>query len=219
MSVSGLTSVFAETFVVTVGKDASLLYEPTSVTAKLGDTVEFQFVSKNHTVSQSTFDKPCVAKADGIDSGYQFIPGGTTVFPSWSFTVQNETAPIWFFCAQGAHCKAGMVFAINPNAEKTFEKFHAAALASDPPAASGTAGGAYGGAVGGGLGGGYGGSVPGASTGIPEITAPAANAGSGTLAAAGAGETNLPSGALSRAVGAAGWPVLLASIFMGALAL
>ncbi|KAF6755829.1 Cupredoxin [Ephemerocybe angulata] len=132
---TGVSTVLGATFTVTVGNNASLLYEPSSVTAKAGDVIEFEFTSKNHTVTQSTFDKPCVAKADGVNSGFQLVPAGTTIFPKWSITVQNDTAPLWFFCAQAPHCSKGMVFAINPTAEKTFDMFHTTALASAPAAA------------------------------------------------------------------------------------
>ncbi len=42
--------------------------------------------------------------------------------------------PIWFYCQQGAntnasHCGKGMVGAINPTADKTFDEFRQKALA------------------------------------------------------------------------------------------
>lgn len=224
---AGVTAVSAATHVVAVGKDGSLKYDPPSVTAKAGDVIEFQFLSKNHTITQSTFDKPCVSKDSGVDSGYQFIPAGTTVFPSWSITVQNDTAPLWFYCAQGPHCAKGMVFAVNPTAEKTFEKFHASALATDTT--SGTAGGSYGGAVGGGMGGGYGGASPGSSTtsaagGVIALTTtgsapttsetPAANAAPNAEAGS---LTNPGNGALGRSMGS--WKVVVGAVVLGALAL
>lgn len=199
---SGLTSVFAETFTVAVGKDGSLLYEPPSVTAKAGDVIQFQFMSKNHTITQSTFDKPCEAKADGVNSGFQFIPTETTVFPQWSITITNDTAPLWFYCAQGPHCQRGMVFAINPSAEKTFEKFKETALASPAPAAGGAAP--------------AGGAPASSSAAAPGAEGtPAANA-AGT-AANSEGGAPVDSGAMSKA--AAAWPVLLGSVIMGALVL
>jgi len=215
---AGASTVLAETFVVTVGKAGALLYEPSSVTAKAGDIVEFQFQSKNHTVTQSTFDKPCEVKPQGVDSGHQLVPPGTTTFPSWSITVQNETAPLWFFCNQPPHCARGMVFAINPTAERTFEKFNANALASAPPAAAGAAGG-YGGAAGG-----YGGAAPAAgSAGAIPLTSSAAGAEATPAANAGTAE-NLASGnnngAMARMAGhVAGWPVVLGSVVLGALVL
>ncbi|KAJ2917027.1 hypothetical protein MD484_g3401, partial [Candolleomyces efflorescens] len=190
---SALTTVLAETFVVTVGKDASLLFEPTSVQAKVGDVIAFQFMSKNHTVTQSTFDNPCAAKADGVDSGYQFIPAGTNVFPQWSITVNNDTAPLWFYCAQQPHCARGMVFAVNPTAEKTFDKFKANAAASAPPASS----------------------APAAATSSAAAAAGTSQADTGTANALSA---PAGSGALSSAA-ISGWPVVLASVVIGALAL
>ncbi|RXW25345.1 hypothetical protein EST38_g498 [Candolleomyces aberdarensis] len=193
---SALTTVLAETFVVTVGKNASLLFEPTSVTAKVGDVIAFQFMSKNHTVTQSTFDNPCAVKADGVDSGYQFIPQGTNVFPQWSITVNNDTAPLWFFCNQKPHCERGMVFAVNPTAEKTFEKFNANALASAPPATT---------------------AAPAATTSAAPTGTSAPDTGAAN-AAAGALSSPAGSGAMSRA-SISGWPVVLASVIIGALAL
>jgi plastocyanin len=43
-----------------------LEYNPDSITAAMGDIVEFHFMQKNHTASQSTFANPCVK-----------MPGGT----------------------------------------------------------------------------------------------------------------------------------------------
>jgi len=146
----GAAAVTAETFEVLVGKDAGLTFQPSVVNAKVGDVISFQFLAKNHTVTQSTFASPCVPKADGVDSGYQFVPGGASTIPAWSITINNASAPLWFFCAQGPHCKAGMVFAVNPTAEKTFDAFKASAAAGGgavegpnaatgaPPAASST---------------------------------------------------------------------------------
>lgn len=225
---AGASTAFAEKFVVTVGKAGALLYEPSSVIAKAGDVVEFQFMAKNHTVTQSTFDKPCDVKAEGVDSGHQLVPAGTTVFPAWSITVQNASAPLWFFCNQPPHCARGMVFAINPTAEKTFDKFKANAAASAPPApANGTtsAAGSYGGAAGS------------ATTSAPATSTPAATSAGGVIplttsgeaaptaaANAGAGASeNLAvdnnNGALSRVAGVAGWPVVLGSVILGALVL
>ncbi|KAF5319940.1 hypothetical protein D9611_011032 [Ephemerocybe angulata] len=212
---TGVSTVLGATFTVTVGNNASLLYEPSSVMAKAGDVIEFEFTSKNHTVTQSTFDKPCVAKADGVNSGFQLVPAGTTIFPKWSITVQNDTAPLWFFCAQAPHCSKGMVFAINPTAEKTFDMFHTTALASAPPAAAGSAGSSYGGAAG----------APGAppassstaaTTSAAAGTTPAANAGAGTAESQVEPANN---GALSRAASVAGWPMVLGSVVLGALVL
>jgi len=59
----------------------------------------------------------------GIDSDYMFLGDAPTQFMQWSITIDNSSAPLWFYCKQGKHCQNGMVFAINPTAEKTFDKF------------------------------------------------------------------------------------------------
>jgi len=135
-----LSAVSAANITVVVGKDGGLTYTPNSVTANVGDVVAFQFVSKNHTVTQSTFTAPCTPKTNpaGVNSGFQPVAAGATSFPQWSFTVQNASAPMWFYCEQVGHCSQGMVFALNPSADKTFAAFQAAALAS---ASNGTSGG------------------------------------------------------------------------------
>jgi len=129
--------VSAETFTVIVGGNSSLTYEPSSVTAAAGDTIAFQFQSKNHTVTQSSFASPCTnLTTGGIDSGFWAVATGATEFPQWSFTLNNASAPLWFYCRQTGHCGKGMVFAVNPTAEKSFAAFQAAAEAS----ATGTTG-------------------------------------------------------------------------------
>ena len=45
----------------------------------------------NHTVTQSTFSKPCQPEAGGFDSGWVQIPAGTTVIPEWNLTITDDT--------------------------------------------------------------------------------------------------------------------------------
>jgi hypothetical protein len=128
---------------VLVGDNGALAFSPTSVTALAGDIVHFEFHSKNHTVTQSTFASPCTLQTtpkQGIDSGFQPVAAGATSFPSWSITIDDPSAPLWFYCRQKtpvSHCQAGMVFAINPTPEKTFDAFQAAAKASANSPSSG----------------------------------------------------------------------------------
>jgi len=122
------TAVLATNIPVQVGS-GGLVFNPTSVTAAEGDTVQFIFNPKNHTVTQSTFTAPCQPKPDGIDSGYMPVSAGSPLVPTMTITV-NNTDPLWFFCRQASHCEQGMVFAINPTDNKTFEDFQAAANAS-----------------------------------------------------------------------------------------
>ncbi|CDO76443.1 hypothetical protein BN946_scf184781.g20 [Trametes cinnabarina] len=94
-----------QTFTVKVGENGTLTYDPPTVNAQNGDTIEFQFLSKNHTVTQSTFAAPCSnittnGVVTGVDSGFQFVPANATSFPVWSITVNNASTPLWFYCRQ-----------------------------------------------------------------------------------------------------------------------
>ncbi|KAL0063757.1 hypothetical protein AAF712_009314 [Marasmius tenuissimus] len=123
ISLSFVAGVVAQTHSVSVGK-GGLNFDPTSLTdVKEGDTIMFTFEAKNHSVVQSTFDSPCAKKADGEDSGFQDASAAPIV---WNMTVKDANAT-WFYCSQTDHCKGGMVFAINPTADKTFEAFQAKA--------------------------------------------------------------------------------------------
>jgi plastocyanin len=116
-----------------VGGDAGLVYTPNQVTAAVGDVVHFVMLAKNHTVTQSTFANPCVKMAGGQDSG--FLPNAgvsAAQAPTFQVTVAS-TDPTWWYCKQkvGTHCGKGMVFAINPTAEKSFEAFQSMAIAQN----------------------------------------------------------------------------------------
>ncbi|KAG8681286.1 hypothetical protein FRC09_017592, partial [Ceratobasidium sp. 395] len=98
---------------VTVGAWNKLLYDPQYVHAKPGDTIEFEFHPKNHTVTESSFDYPC----QRLESGYAFRTGfvpvpltQTSHFPTRKYKVPDDK-PHWFYCGQTGHCPAGMVFA------------------------------------------------------------------------------------------------------------
>ncbi|KAH7310009.1 hypothetical protein BKA65DRAFT_442142 [Rhexocercosporidium sp. MPI-PUGE-AT-0058] len=109
------TNSAAATYTVLAGQNPAFI--PNSVTAKQGDTVVFQFTSGNHTVTESTFDHPCVKLADGIDSGYQ--PVVNSLNPStFSFNVGQNTSQ-WFYSKQAGECRDGMTFALNPTNEQT----------------------------------------------------------------------------------------------------
>ncbi|THG97753.1 hypothetical protein EW026_g4305 [Hermanssonia centrifuga] len=140
-------AVFAETWNVTVGGNNTLTFNPTSVNATNGDTIAFTFVSKNHTVTQSSFASPCTnltttAGETILDSGFQFIQPDATSFPVYSFNMANATTPLWFYCRQANHCQQGMVFAVNPTAAKSFAAFQAAAMNSSSTSAPASSGGA-----------------------------------------------------------------------------
>jgi len=127
-AIAAATSASAANVQVQVG-NGGLTFTPSSVNASVGDTVSFVFYPKNHTVTQSSFAAPCQPLASGIDSGFLPVSANATTVPSFSLTV-NATTPLWFFCHQTGHCEQGMVFAINPTANKSFAAFQAAAKAS-----------------------------------------------------------------------------------------
>jgi len=137
-----VSTVSAATFQVKVGNGATA-FDPTSVNASTGDTVTFVFYPKNHTVTQSTFAAPCQSMSGGVDSGFQPVAANASNVPTFSVMV-NNTQPLWFYCRQTSHCESGMVFAINPTANKTFDAFQAAAKASSangtPASSSNTTG-------------------------------------------------------------------------------
>ncbi|PPQ66391.1 hypothetical protein CVT24_007220 [Panaeolus cyanescens] len=132
LAVSAIVSaVSAVEYNVIVGKDNLNVYDPPSITGvQNGDTIKFRLLilsAVDQSVTQSTFDKPCTAREPGVDSGFFPVEAGATVFPEWTIRIDNATAPLWFFCNRAPHCAAGMVFAINPTAERTFDTFQAIA--------------------------------------------------------------------------------------------
>lgn len=89
---------------------------------------------QNHTVTQSTFDHPCVSinsvmsNVTGIKSGFVPVAANATQTPVFSVLV-NDTNPIWLYCGQVGHCQQGMAMVINEKAgsNKTLAAYKAAA--------------------------------------------------------------------------------------------
>jgi len=107
-------AVSAKQIPVKVG-ESGLNYTPNDFTADIGDEIVFSYYPKNHTVTQSSFAKPCVPLAGGFFSG--FIPTASGVAEK-TFTIKVTTKdPIWFYCSQPVltHCTAGMVGGVNIN--------------------------------------------------------------------------------------------------------
>ncbi|THV05892.1 hypothetical protein K435DRAFT_960923 [Dendrothele bispora CBS 962.96] len=130
------STALATNFDVAVGPNGNLVFYPEYVIAQQGDTVNFVFHPKNHTVTQSSFDSPCVPIDGGLNSGFMPVPEGSEGggLPNWSVTV-NDTNPVWLYCQQTnpfSHCGKGMVFAINPPdaySDHSFAAFQAKAVA------------------------------------------------------------------------------------------
>jgi len=215
---ASVLSVSADDHLILVGAGGGLVFSPSNISAKAGDTVSFQFQGKNHSVTQSTFGNPCAPQttpAQGIDSGFQFVPANATMLPQWSFTVDNDTSPLWFYCAQvvngTAHCNKGMVFSVNAveSGPKNFAAY--LALAMNPAAVASAAANAASSAAAGAAGaastiasdaGGAAGAVTSAAGGaIAGATSVAGDVPSAIDSAAAAGQTDA-SNALSAAAGA-----------------
>ncbi|OSX66840.1 hypothetical protein POSPLADRAFT_1175527 [Postia placenta MAD-698-R-SB12] len=129
-------AALAATHTITVGLNGTLTFTPDSINATVGDTLDFSFVSGNHTITQSSFATPCsLFKAAngsaGVDSGYK--PGTESDPATFSFAINDTSAPLWFYCRHPGHCEQGMVFAVNApiTGAKTFEAFQTAAKATN----------------------------------------------------------------------------------------
>lgn len=74
-----IAAVAAETKVVVAGENG-LSFEPESITAEVGDTVEFRFWPQRHSVGRSSFDTPCEPLAEnGFFSDYIPVSEGVAV--------------------------------------------------------------------------------------------------------------------------------------------
>ncbi|PSN67703.1 hypothetical protein BS50DRAFT_586962 [Corynespora cassiicola Philippines] len=89
------------------------LFVPNSVTANVGDIVQFQFSNGNHTVTQSTADAACAPMEGGVHSGHIPFEDGQTEVGTFNMPV-TSTEPMFLYCATGPHCQTGQVMMINP---------------------------------------------------------------------------------------------------------
>ncbi|KAK0725101.1 hypothetical protein B0H67DRAFT_641555 [Lasiosphaeris hirsuta] len=133
------STVAATHFQVTVGKNGQLRFDPETIDAKKGDKVTYNFFARNHSVTQSSFEKPCMPLDNAIFSA--FVPTDSPdVASRTTFTIEvKDDKPIWIYCSQtnGNHCQNGMVHAINaPKQGNTFDAYKALAAKSPPPSLS-----------------------------------------------------------------------------------
>ncbi|KAG7444607.1 uncharacterized protein BT62DRAFT_216235 [Guyanagaster necrorhizus] len=134
-------TAYAATYNVSVGANGTLAYDPPYVRASVGDTINFNFYPKNHTVTQSSFNAPCVPLTDGVDSDFMPVNASQVHLPTFQLSVE-DTSPIWISCRQTGHCGKGMVFAVNPGAEgssNSFSAFRALAISTNGTASSSAA--------------------------------------------------------------------------------
>jgi plastocyanin len=109
-----------------------LRFDPDNVVAEIGDVVEWHYLPKNHTVTESSFGKPCQPKdATSFHSGFQPTMEGQA--PNVFQIVVKDTKPIWYYCAQpnGFHCRNGMTGVINQNFDSDFTLAAHRELAAD----------------------------------------------------------------------------------------
>ncbi|ETI23916.1 hypothetical protein G647_05723 [Cladophialophora carrionii CBS 160.54] len=129
----------AATFDVDAGENG-LSFEPDTITAAMGDTVNVHFYPGGHTATQSTFDNPCSPMSGGINSGVVNSNSGQAS-QMFSFQV-NTTDPIWMYCGAPGHCAAGMAFVVNPPASgNTLAAYQSASSGKSGSAPSAVSGG------------------------------------------------------------------------------
>ncbi|KAI9158574.1 extracellular serine-rich protein [Paramyrothecium foliicola] len=183
--------------VVAVGKnpltnETGLKYWPEKITAAPGTMVQFQFWAGNHTVTQSSFDNPCLpigvtnSSAQGVNSGFQPVSAEAGANAPVFTVMVKDSKPMWLYCAKGNHCQSGMVMVINENtgANSTRSLDNYKGLAGTVPAPGGAA-------PGGGSGNGNGGTGSPTDGAAPSQTPPSA-----------AGRTAVGMGTLLLAFGA-----------------
>jgi plastocyanin len=125
------TGVVHRIFAGSTVQDKGLHFEPENVVAEIGDMVEFHFLPKNHTVVQSSFDKPCAPLDGGVFAGFNFATAQGEAANVFTMIVRDKN-PFWYYCSQpnGMHCQAGMSGVINQNFndnDKTLAKYKVAA--------------------------------------------------------------------------------------------
>jgi len=137
--------------VVQVGDaTGALKFSPDSITAAVGEMIQFQFYPQNHSVAQSSFDKPCEPLPQtngtaGFWSGFMPVSSSSTTMPTFSILVK-DTKPIWFYCAAAKHCQGGMSGVVNPpsSGPNTLDAYKTAAksvsLTGIPTGAAGSGG-------------------------------------------------------------------------------
>lgn len=88
-------SVLAATKQVMVGPNGGLTFSPNTVTAAVGDTVQFMFVSQNHTVTSGNPSTGCTPSGQ-FNSGFVPAPGAAAVSSSHihlSRAITNTSRP------------------------------------------------------------------------------------------------------------------------------
>ncbi|KAI9840228.1 MAG: hypothetical protein M1838_004149 [Thelocarpon superellum] len=139
---SSTSSASSSVTTVTVGLDhgKTLKFDPPFLQKKnVGDKIHFDFRFKNHTLTESSFDRPCTKLAGStVDTNFHNVNLADIANQNATDLVLDtpSTKPRWFYCKQDngtpqGHCGQGMVFAINTD-ETTFAQFLTKAEATLP---------------------------------------------------------------------------------------
>lgn len=215
-ALSSVVAVSAVTIPVSVGFNNQLVFNPANISAQVGDVVAFTFLNKNHSVTQSTFATPChrqTTPAEGISSGFQPVAANATELPEFSFTVNNASTPLWFYCGQTnpeSHCNHGMVFSVNadPDSLKSFAAYQALAATDintdESGSAAASAAGSAVGAATSAIGSAVGGAVGDATSAVGGAVGAATSAAAGAAGAAATGAASILGGAAGALTSLAG---------------
>ncbi|EOA83928.1 uncharacterized protein SETTUDRAFT_21263 [Exserohilum turcica Et28A] len=132
---SPTNSAPAQTYTIQVGL-ADHKFKPEVTTANIGDTIEFAFYPRNHSVVRAEYGFPCIpyemtgASKTGFFAGFHTVDTVLSSPPTYRILI-NDTDPIFFYCSAPGSCLTyGMVGAINPNASMSVQKQQQLALSS-----------------------------------------------------------------------------------------
>lgn len=122
--------------VVTVAKTAHR-FDPEILNATIGDVITFEFYPVTHSATLADYRAPCVPWS-AYHIGDKDIWSGliTEEKPranpqTWSWRVDTND-PRFFYCSSPGSCAGwGMVFAVNPSTDQTFDVFQAKAKQAD----------------------------------------------------------------------------------------
>ncbi|KAL7789533.1 hypothetical protein V8C37DRAFT_213091 [Trichoderma ceciliae] len=102
---------------------SSNTFNPSSVQASDGDTVEFHFQPVNHSVVAGDFRFPCSPLQLGTGFYSGFFPTSSGESNKVFRVVINGTDPVPFYSSQGNECASGMVGIINPSGNVTLADY------------------------------------------------------------------------------------------------
>ncbi|KAF9264897.1 hypothetical protein L218DRAFT_958067 [Marasmius fiardii PR-910] len=112
----------------------NFVFNPANISAPNGTLVTFWIPGGSfpHSITQSSFDAPCMHLEANITAGTPAgFDSGLSNAKQFTINITDDTKPIWFHCKFPLHCGMGMVGSINAptNGSNTYDAFRAKALA------------------------------------------------------------------------------------------